>query len=636
MTSYNSSFRLSRFIILRKGSRVYDELFHEGINVIRGEHSVGKSMLLDFIYYSLGGELQSDEWKEPADQCSSVISEVYINNKPYCLQRTIDPEKIPPISIYDGLYEKAKEDVEGWLIYGSRRSEKKQSFSEMLFNLFGWGKIKNGDFRNITFDQILRMIYYNQDTDSKKIFKNINFRGDSENTRLAIAEFLLSFNDFELHELRQKLLFAENKRDKINAELNAYKNILGEDFLLTKEVVKHKVDELKNKINILTKEKEKELVNVADNNSHITVDKGFHSKIQNEISNLVKLISEYHEKISKIESELIDCQNFEISLRFRMKSLFESKRTYEILGAVKFEYCPICFTPIHESDNPDECVLCKSHIKNEALSDKYLESINEVEYQLKQNKTVIQNLKKEMNHFLTIKDELEAEQNIKRTHLFQVSKASNKREEIIEEYAAKISSIEIDISNFNNDFSKINIIDQLRDEKDDLVKKIDYYRDRIEILEKDMELRKSNILSDIGSYATQLLENDTGNEEYFKTAKKREVEIDFAKDRWLLDGRVSFSASSNAIKKISLHLAFLKLSINDNSVKYPRFSILDFESEDLNRERSQNMQRKIVDLFKKNKGYQLIITSSKVADELNNDEFGVGRYYAKNDYIIKI
>ena len=53
-------------------------------------------------------------------------------------------------------------------------------------------------------------------------------------------------------------------------------------------------------------------------------------------------------------------------------------------------------------------------------------------------------------------------------------------------------------------------------------------------------------------------------------------------------------------------------------------------------QRGQNLQEIITSCLDDKVDYQLIMTTSKVAPSLNNDKLGVGRFYGKNDYILKI
>ncbi len=64
MTRYEPSLVVTRLVVLRNQHRAYDETFHEGVNVIRGENSSGKSTILNCIYYGLGGDLA--DWSETA------------------------------------------------------------------------------------------------------------------------------------------------------------------------------------------------------------------------------------------------------------------------------------------------------------------------------------------------------------------------------------------------------------------------------------------------------------------------------------------------------------------------------------------------------------------------------------------
>ena len=57
MTLFESTLIVQRLVIRRSSLIAYDEKFHMGVNIIRGENSSGKSTILNFIFYGLGGDL---------------------------------------------------------------------------------------------------------------------------------------------------------------------------------------------------------------------------------------------------------------------------------------------------------------------------------------------------------------------------------------------------------------------------------------------------------------------------------------------------------------------------------------------------------------------------------------------------
>jgi hypothetical protein len=67
MTTLDPRLTLTRLVVVKDGHSVYDERFHLGVNILRGnDNSVGKSSIADFIFFSLGGDLAGDRWKEDA------------------------------------------------------------------------------------------------------------------------------------------------------------------------------------------------------------------------------------------------------------------------------------------------------------------------------------------------------------------------------------------------------------------------------------------------------------------------------------------------------------------------------------------------------------------------------------------
>jgi hypothetical protein len=630
-----SGLKLNRFLVFYRGTAIYDEKFHSGINVIRGEHSVGKSSLFDLIYYVLGGELKLEEWKYPTNECSEVRAEIEVNGKTITLARDISLKGKPNIKIYDGEYAKAATDSENWLSFGPMRSKNIASFSEMMFDLLGWGQQKTESYNSLTMHQVLRLSYLSQSSKSTNIFREeIDARGDSGSTRKAIAEFLLGLDDLTSYDKRQQKLAKEIELIKRQSKLDSIKNIIGAESATTVSEIHSLIDKKRLIIRVLFQEKDEKIGKTSGISSSAISDK--RSEIINNIQECSEQVSTINNQISYNNRELDDCQLFATSLDYRIKSLGESSETYKALGSVSFIYCPACFSEIDEQIIIGECALCKNSITGSNLSEKYTETLADLKYQQKQNNNVISMLERELLVNRTKLSEINESLVVLQNELRSISSHSDERELLIEEYARKIATIESEIIKLNEKIPLIQELDDCERLIVSLTGEIKSLEFEIERLSSANKARNESVLSWLGESAAKFLEKGTGNEASFVNASTNTKEIDFEKDRWLLGGRVSFSESSNAEKKSALHLSFLLQALQDPKTRYPLFSIMDFEVSDLNENRSQTIQRNIMDALKDYDDYQLLITSSKICEELNNEKYGVGRYYGKNDYIFKL
>src|SRR5215211_4678864 len=103
---YEPTLIVTRVVVERNDRTVYDEAFHEGVNVVRGENSSGKSTVLNFIFYGLGGDLA--DWSTVARLCTRVIVEVRINGNMATLSRDVSTTTGQPMEIFGGDYEAAR------------------------------------------------------------------------------------------------------------------------------------------------------------------------------------------------------------------------------------------------------------------------------------------------------------------------------------------------------------------------------------------------------------------------------------------------------------------------------------------------------------------------------------------------
>ena len=631
-----SNFYIERLVVEKLGRFVYDEEFHKGINVIRGEHSVGKTTILELIFYVLGGEIKANQWLHPADKCDSVICQLNINGKTFTLKRAIEVGKIPDISMFSNDMNAALESVLGWKHFGPRRTEKRASFSECMFELLGWESSKSEEYANLTMHQLLRFLYADQETSSFKLFRaEDNKRADSDTMRIAVAEFLLGLDNLDTHQLRQELLMADREFESIKSELSAIYKILGKDSGLTLDSMQTEIVKNNEEIILLREQKFESVSN--DNLEKERASK--YKRVEDEINLISRKLKSFKDDLGTVVGEIVDCELYAESLEFRKKSLLESQALYNSLGEISFDKCPVCLEKV-EPVEQGHCSLCKCELKEEE-SDNYLELLTELNFQIKSNSTVMANYLDQKEGLEAIIEITVGELKEAQSRLVEVAKVVDLTQSQREDNARKIGFLEAQNENSKNKINIIKSLDAKKSRKTALIEKIADLKQKIEDATLSNQRRSNNVYNGLSKSIVNILnsekrEDGSPYEESFLSSGVNDVEIDFAKDRLLLDGRVKFSASSNFIKKNTFHISTLLRSLQDNAYRLPRFLMLDsIENGGMKPFRSHQFQKKIIELFSQIEGdFQLIFCTSMVLDDLNNDKYGVGPYYLDN--VIKL
>jgi len=327
-----SIFYIERLIVKKSEFHIYDEKFHLGINVIRGDHSVGKTTILEIIFYVLGGEIKENQWLTPADLCDVVFCQLNINGKTFTRKRDIEKGAIPSIYIRSGGFELGDNEAEPWKKFGPRRGESigRASFSQQLFELLGWDTHKSDDYANLTMHQILRLLYVDQETSSAKLLRaEDNLRGDSEGIRTAIFEFLLGLDNLDTYKLRQELLQAERQFESISSDLGAMYKLMGTDSILTLEIVERDI--------VLNLEKIVELRELPVEIENETDLQQERNKRYKQLDEKIKLfnrqLQDHKQDLLITNGEIIDCEVYHKSLKYRKKSLLyllHSKISHDI------------------------------------------------------------------------------------------------------------------------------------------------------------------------------------------------------------------------------------------------------------------------------------------------------------------
>ncbi len=626
MMRFEQSLQLRRLLVLKSGEALYDERFHEGVNIIRGENSTGKSTIADFIFFALGGEVT--EWTPEARSADSVHAEVILGEKTFTLSREVESDTSPPIFIYEGSYEVAVSHRDLWLKYPARRTSNTDSFSQILFRLLHLPEQKTEAQQNITMHQLMRLIYSDQATPVQNIFR-IEKKYDTKDIRLAIAELLLGFDDLELHDLRLRIRDCSRSYDEVSGELKTIFNVLGRtiDSDIGLLNFQQELEQLKGERESLLKKVEMLNVNRA------APEKLNGDKVALQVAAKLRDTNQEINHQTQVEQDLQidieDSEKFIHSIAERIEALDDSKNMSEFLGQIKFLLCPACLTPISQNGAMSDCHLCKASL-GEGGNTGYLKIREELVFQLRESSKLLED-KKEMHASIRKKiTKLISERSSLRLSLagFETRLAPVDAE--ISSVMHRIGYVDKSIEDMDRKAELAKLLTLKESAKSDLARQIEELKNLLSKLGTKREERRTIVELQIAKLSAQALRKDLHLEEAFDKAEL--VEFDFGRDRIVVDGRSRFSASSQTYLKNALLFSMFEFSLKDHDLRWPRFILMDnIEDKGMQPDRSANFQNYIVDeLSKCDIEHQVIFTTSMISPKLENSKLCVGPHYTKN------
>ncbi len=621
--------RLSRLVVLRGSHRIYDQEFHKGINIIRGWNSTGKSTIMDFLVFALGYELSS--WTEEQLLCDSVIAEVFINGVLLCLKRDITETGQSPMLMFEGGFESSVTDSINWTKYSSRRSGERHSYSQQLFELLGLPQHKNNDEANLTMHQILRLLYVDQLTSTSKLLKSDD-KYDNALIRRAIGEYLLGLDDLESHNLRQELIVANKKFESINGELNAIYKMFGNDASsINKQALNNEISAINEAIESLINKRSE-----IQTSSHEQLDENAEQRTKELLNEINRLTAEM-EKLRQLRRdtniELIDTKHFLESLGFRLNSLVESKLVNSDLGEISFKYCPSCLSEISSNEDEHSCGLCKTKIDDGERDFAYIQMMNELNFQIKESNSLVVKFQATVDECNSRLPAYKRQVSILKEEYNDLVTFTDNRGALIAEVSTEIGYQKSLISNIEDKAEVVDKVEILQRKKIEAQGVITEVEDKLEELKIRSKTRFETVYESIDKIARNLLINDGGEKSFLEP---EDLFFDFAKDRMAVNGRSKFSASSMVVLKNCIRFSFFLQALNDQGSRIPNFIIMDnIEDKGMVAERSQKLQHLIVDSCSEiESDYQLIFTTSMIADDLNDTPYCVGPYYPKGSYTL--
>lgn len=635
MTNDKSHLFLNRLVVVtHNGTIAFDERFHRGVNIIRGQNSSGKSTIANFIFYVLGGDYNN--WTTEAIKCQDVIAEVEINGAVITLKRHITQGGLQPMSIFWNNYEESKKDSINWQTfpYKQNTAANTASFTNVMFNALSFPEVKSDSDSNITVHQILRLIYIDQDTPTQNLFRYERF--DLPLTRQAVSEVLLGVYDDKLYNERLAYRNAAKENDEKKRQFDGINKVYGQSGTATnlnsvqKEIelsqaelsnIDKAISELREQINIRTTKR-------TSLNSE---------KIQAKLIPVKNQISETKTQINQYELEISDSKQFVLTLEKRVEELNYSILTKRVLGELPLTHCPQCLSPLENNVKEGYCFLCKQPLAEEAERANAKRLKQEMELQIKESKSLLEEKDRKLVDLLGDLPVYVEEARALQKHLDTSIEASQTtRDERIDDLLISKGGIEKKIEFLTKQIKAVEMLELLKKELAELAALTE--RLRIEILQKE-ELQKQKFqtaFQKIREYTLFILKNDLDRQDEFR--KGNVVDVNFHKDSYSLDGNNNFSASSKVYFKNAILFSIFFASLELDFFRYPRFLLCDnTEDKGMEKERTQNFQNLVTSMSERfEKNHQIILTTSMIANELNNTPYCVGDSYDTNNKTLKV
>lgn len=638
MTTSKSTLFVNRFIVIStNGNTAYDETFHQGVNIIRGKNSSGKSTIMNLLFYALGGNYK--KWNQAASRCDIVMVEISINGAIITLRRKVTNAERQPMYIYWGCIEDAKTDYNGWQKYPYNQKGEVTSYTNVLFDLLNYPEVKSDMYEetNITMHQVLRLLFVDQESKTDHLFRSEEW--DNGLTREAIAELLLGIYDNTLY--NKRLLAKEINKKKADAE--------GELKALAKLYSGHNTDidlkqitrlieeksELLSHLDIQIKDAQQNLVYVQDESLQIEIQKKLSL-----LSEIKRALIDKENQCEHILHDIEDSEFFVLTLEKRISDINNSIITRENLGNLPLTYCPQCLSPLPAPESDEVCCLCHQPLDKEKHESSAKRIKQELTLQLKESKKnletkqdrlqgiirEIQNIYGEINllqrdiDLLVIQSKPSTNVNIdslfeQRGALKQEISQLAKQQQIAERY----SLLKAEVKEYANQLTEI--------------------EEEIEKLIEVQQEHKQIAFASIQKFSAYMLTKDLSRQSEFSKARPEDIGVNFKANSMEFHGSFNYSASSNTYLKNAIRFAIFFSSLVNDFFRYPRFIMCDnIEDKGMEQERSQNFQQILVDICNniEDDNYQMIISTSMIKPELNNTDLCVGDDYSEDNKALKL
>lgn len=617
---------LRRMVVARGSSIAYDESFHNGVNVIRGENSSGKSTVLNFVHYALGGDVS--EWSETALLCDRVVVEVSFNGSVATLSRLVVSKEQQPMEIFFGSYvDSLSTQRSEWQRFPYRRLQERESFSQVIFRLLNIPEAANEDSGNITIHQIMRLLYADQLSPVDQIFPLGAW--DNERIREAVGKILCGAFDEELYSNDLSIRDFEKQHDRLQGELQSLFRALGDTGhdLTPTWLVEQRARNEDERLQVGEEIRREQLESDSRAPSSPTLaaqELAYENLIERQ-----KAIGEKRVERDMLEVAIVDSALFIRSLEEKLIALKDAALISSELGSPQFSSCPACYAEIGQAFE-GACALCKEPIDAEIASERIGGLINDTALQLKQSRLLQEYRSARLADAEAALEVAGAEWRAASRRYAEVqSRITNEQEVRIGDLYKRLGYLERQDEDLSEKAKTIELISSISRQKAEINNRLNELKERNDQIRFLQRKRLDSAYLAISDKVRGLLAADLDRQDTFDDPQR--VDFSFADNKISVDGHKYFSASSRAILKSAFFLGFHAAALENEYFRHPRFLMLDtIEDKGMEAVRSQNFQRLILDVSNNSLvSNQVIFATAMIAPELDHPEYVVGRFYTR-------
>ncbi len=629
------SLQVNRLLIERDSHTAYDETFHPGLNIIRGENSSGKSTILNFLFYALGGELS--DWSETALLCTRVTLEASLNGNVATLSRPVSDLPNQHMDIFGGPLEEAlKAPRSEWSRYSYRRAQSKESFSQALFRLLKMPEVGNDVSGNITMHQVLRLLYADQLSPVEHIFKFEPF--DPPTLREAIGRLVCGAYDNTLYENELRIRELDKQFNAVSAELRSLLAVLGragEAMTLEWIAAQRRVlEDRRSALRTEVEETERQLYS-AQSGDELTLKA--QQRVYAEVQSLQQELGRLEEKRDSIALAMSDSAAFISGLEQKLEALNDSGSVADYVGEIRFQTCPSCLAPLQNGADHKTCHLCKTPFDGERAKSRIVSLINDTALQLRQSRSL---QTQRTANAAEVEARMAAMEEAWRASSVRLNDArklpSTELQDSLRELHRQSGYLDREIEDLEKKAAIVQLVDQLSSKKSEIASEITRLKVDNEARKAEQAKRVSTAYTAISNEVRDLLHKDLRRQDSFEKAAA--IQFDFGANSITVDGKSYFSASSRAILKTSFFVGLLAAATKNSFFRHPRFCIVDtIEDKGMEPIRSQNFQRLIAQLSASTPAqHQIIIATAMIAPDLDEPKYTVGKASTRDDRALKI